>query len=228
MSLKKFIALGAALAAAATTATAGVDISIASAYIFRGVTFEDDVVIQPGFETSIIGDVTVGTWGNFNTDASEFTEIDYYLSYDLPLENSPVGISIGYTEYTYPSSTLAADREPFISFGYDIGEEGAGGSLTWFVAYGIDGGIDKTLYTDLSYGWEKTVETVTYGLGALIAYLDPDVGEAGFAYAQLDASVGFEYAAGYSASIGVSYIIETDDEVQLVDEDVLVYVSFNL
>ena len=110
--------LVASMPAVAADAAAGVD--VASAYIFRGATVLDEVVVQPYLEGAFYG-VTVGTWANFNTDSSQFDEIDYYASYELPLgEAAPVGVTIGYTEYTYPTAVdelgagLEADREASI------------------------------------------------------------------------------------------------------------------
>lgn len=226
MTVKKFIALtSAALAAVALTASAEVAVDVTSAYVFRGETLNDEVNIQPGFETEILGGITVGTWANFNTDASQFDEIDYYFSIPLPLDG-PVGVELGYTEYTYPGAEGDADREPYLSFGTEV----EGIDLGLLVAYGVDGEIKKNLYLGLTVGTSVDVaENVSLGLGAELGYLDPDEGESGFSHLTL--SVGTEIGipeTDRSFSIGISYVVETDKDVLKVDEDVFATIGFTL
>lgn len=220
MTVKKFIALtSAALAAAAFTASAEVSVDVASAYVFRGETFVDDVVVQPGFETTAFGDaIGVGTWANFNTDSSQFDEIDYYFSYSVPMgEDSPVAVDVGYTEYTYPTSTDDADREPFVSFGYAM--DAVESSL--LVAYGVDGGIEDSLYLELGLGTGLDVaENVAVGLSAALGYVDPDEGESGFSHLTLGLGVDVAIPeTDRSISASVNYVVETDEDVLVVDED---------
>ena len=116
-SLATAVMMGAGIAKADVSVTA----DFASAYVFRGVTFNDEAVFQPGVEVSgfplpeEIGSFTVGAWGNYdigdydgNLMSSEFSEIDLYASYTLPIEF--VDLSGGYTEYTYPNGG-PADKE---------------------------------------------------------------------------------------------------------------------
>lgn len=241
MTVKKFIALtSAAVAAVALTASAQVAVDVTSAYVFRGETFNDEVNVQPGFDTTAFGGaVSVGTWANFNTDSSEFDEIDYFFGIPIPLgEDSPISVEIGYTEYTYPNTVdtdeetgeitgaTASDREPYLSLGTEI----EGIELGLLVAYGIDGGIDKNLYLGLSAGTSIDVaENISLGMGAELGYLDPDGGESGFSHLTL--SVGTDIGipeTDYAVSIGLSYVVEMDDEVLAVDEDFFATVGFTL
>lgn len=229
MTVKKFIALtSAAFAAVALTASAEVAVDVTSAYVFRGSTINDEVNIQPGFDTEILdGAVSVGTWANFNTDSSQFDEIDYFFGIPIPLgEDSPVSLEIGYTEYTYPGAEGDADREPYLSLGTEV----EGIDLGLLVAYGIDGAIDKTLYLGLSAGTSVDVaENISLGLGAELGYLDPDEGESGFSHLTL--SVGTDIGipeTDRSFSIGLNYVVEMDDDVLEVDEDVFATIGFTL
>jgi len=228
MTVKKFIALtSAAIAAVSLTASAEVAVDVTSAYVFRGGTINDEVNVQPGFETTAFGDaITVGTWANFNTDTTEFDEIDYYFAYSVPMGDSPVGIDIGYTEYTYPTGGIDADREPFISFGTSVEMI----DLSLLVAYGIDGGIDESLYLELGAGTGVDVaENVSVGLSAALGYVDPESGESGLSHLTLGASadVGIP-ETDYGFTVGVSYVVETDDEVLVVDEDLYFTVGTTL
>ncbi len=214
--MKKFITLlSAAVAATVMTASAEVSIDLVSAYVFRGATINDEFNIQPGFETGMFGDLfTVGTWGNFNTDTSEFDEIDYYIGYTVPLEG-PVSVDIGYTEYVYNVGG-EADREPYIA----LGSSAAGVDFGLLFAYGVGGAIEDSLYLELSAGYAVPVsEDVEVSLGAALGYLDPDSGDSGFSHLTLDAGVDLPVGEDYSLSLGVTYIVETDDEVQEIDED---------
>ena len=214
MTVKKFIALTTAAIAVSATAFAQVDVDIVSAYVFRGGTINDEVNIQPGFGTEIFGGaVSVGTWGNFNTDTSEFDEIDYFFGIPIPMgEDSPVSAEIGYTEYVYNVGG-EADSEPYLSLGF--------GDASLLVAYGISGAIDKVLYLELGYGASVAVaENVSVDLGAALGYVDSDEGESGFSHLTLTAGTDLGIPeTDYSVALGVAYIVETDDDVLVVDED---------
>ena len=181
------------VAPAAFAADVDVTVDVASAYVFRGDTLNDGPVVQPGLEVGLPYGLTVGVWGNFDLDdydgaleKNQFSEIDVYVSYALPVEL--LDISIGYTEYTYPGAEGKADREIGIAFGYDLDlfEVGLG------VFYGVDGGIDKQLFAELTVGTSyELAEDVSLDLGAGVGYLNPDEGKSGF--------------SGYSLSAGVSY-----------------------
>ncbi len=233
--MKKFIALTtAAIAAAALSASAEVSVTVASAYIFRGATINDDVNVQPGFSTTAFGDkVNVGTWANFNTDSSDFDEIDYFFGIPLPLgEDSPVGIEVGYTEYAYPTAVddegngLEADREPSIKFTGGTDDIG----VVLGVYYGVDGLIKDTLYVELGLSTGVDLaENVALGLSATLGYADIDEGESGFGHLTLGASLGVTIPEiEKDVTLGVGYVVETDDAVLEVDEDLLFTVGFSL
>jgi hypothetical protein len=184
----------------------------------------------------------VGTWANFNTDTSEFDEIDYFFGIPIPLgEDSPISLEIGYTEYVYPGATatdvdalgnefivggVEPDREPYLSLGTAV----EGVDLGLLVAYGIDGGIDKSLYLEFSAGTSVDVaENISLGLGAALGYVDPDEGESGFSHLTLSAGTEIGIPeTDHSISIGISYVVETDDEVLLIDEEVFGTIGFTL
>jgi hypothetical protein len=199
------VAAAAAPAVRAAEATVGVDVS--SAYVFRGVTFNDGFVAQPYLEVSGLP-IDLGVWGNFDiddydgaVDDGQFSEIDIYAAYALPVE--AVDISLGYTEYTYPQGA-EADREISLSFGLDLPLAPALG-----VYYGLDGGIDGNIYVDASVGHEmELAEGVGLSLGALIAYLEPDEGESGFHQYELSAALSYDIV-----SLGVTYYGQVDDDV---------------
>ena len=212
MTVKKFIAFAAA-AAITASASAQVTVDLVSAYVFRGGTINDEINIQPGFGTEIFGGaVSVGTWGNFNTDTSEFDEIDYFFGIPLTGDDASVSAEIGYTEYVYNVGG-EADSEPYLALGF--------GDASLLVAYGIRGAIDKTLYLELGYGASVAVaENVSVDLGAALGYVDPDEGESGFSHLTLTAGTELGIPeTDYSVALGLAYVVETDDDVLVVDED---------
>jgi uncharacterized protein (TIGR02001 family) len=208
---------GSANAEAETSGSFGLDVN--SAYIFRGATVNDEVNVMPTAEVTFYG-VTFGTWGNFNTDSSQFDEIDYYLGYDLPFE-SPVGISLGYCEYTYPTAVddmgvgLEADREVSVTLSLsDV-------MLSPYLAanFGLEGPfLDEGIYLEGGVSYPIELDAVALEATAALGY------EAGDNYAENGLS---HLTLGLSAGVGmgtlsVSYVIETDDKVLTVDEDVVV------
>ncbi|MDA0989900.1 MAG: TorF family putative porin [Verrucomicrobia bacterium] len=204
------------------SASAGAD--VVTAYIFRGVTINDDVNVQPWLEGSFYG-VTIGTWANFNSKPSQFDEIDYYAGYDLPLEDSPVGLSLGYTEYTYPTAPAPttdpvtgvvtgteADREVSISASLDSIL-----SPSLAVYFGLEGPfLDEGMYIELGLSHEVAVDdSLTVSGGATLGYEAGDnYVENGFSHLTL--SLGASMGA---LAASVNYVVETDDKVLVVGED---------
>lgn len=92
---------GAALAKQAPSASAGVDIY--SKYVWRGFELSDEsLVVQPSASVTYHG-VTLGLWGNLDTDPGgnagqpKWNETDLALSYDTQL--GIVGLGVGYIYY---------------------------------------------------------------------------------------------------------------------------------
>ncbi len=213
------LAAGALLGGSATVHAAEVTVGadVASAYVFRGVTFNDGPVFQPyvdvaGFPGAFEG-LEFGVWGNLDIDdydgtleSGQFSEIDLYASYALPLE--AVALSISYTEYTFPGAEDDADREIGLDLGLDV-------ILAPYIAvyYGLDGGIEKDLYAEAGVGYGvELVDGLELELGALVGYLSPDEGDSGFHQYEVSAALAYGI---FSAS--VAYIGQIDDDV-LTDE----------
>jgi hypothetical protein len=183
-------------------------IDAASAYVFRGSTFNDGFVLQPGAEVAL-GDLSVGTWANYDVDDYDgaldgraFSEVDIYGSYTLPVH--AVGLSIGYCVYAYPLDSTDADHEVSISAELDMVL-----APSVSVNYGLDGGIEDAIYIELGIGHEFALcESVGAELGLAVGYLEPDEGDSGFTHANV--SAGLSYKA-FSAT--VTYVAQLDDDV---------------
>ena len=101
VALATLVPLGAAGQAAAATATA--TLATNSAYVWRGLTFNDGLVLQPSLDVST-GGFAVNVWGNLDiddyngaVDDGEFSEVDLTASYTWKL--GPVDASLGAIEH---------------------------------------------------------------------------------------------------------------------------------
>ncbi len=199
-------------AGSAEAAEVSASLDVASAYVFRGVTFNDGFVAQPGLEVSGFSiPLTIGVWANLDigdyggvVDGGQFSEIDLYGSADIPLSVDWLGLSVGYTECTYPSGGGKADREVNLT-----GELGLLLSPSFSVNYGVGGAIENSLYLELGLGHEiEWAESFSVGINAAMAYLKPDEGDGGFSHNALTAGVSYSL---FSASL--TYLGQVDDEV---------------
>lgn len=210
------VAVAMVAASMVVAADTSLTLDVASAYVFRGDTFNDGLVVQPGLETALPYGITVGVWGNLDLDdydgavvENQFSEIDLYASYDLPVE--VMALSIGYTEYTYPGAEGDADREVGVSagtalHGVDVGLD---------VYYGLDGGIKKNLYAEASTGTSLDLaEGVALDLGGTLGYFDPDEGESGLSNYTLTAGLSYGLVGA-----SVTYVGQIDDDVLVDVED---------
>ncbi len=106
--------------------TAAVDVN--SAYVWRGITFNDGVVVQPSVDVAA-GNFGFNVWGNLDVDdyddtldSGEFSEIDLTMTYAF--EAGPVGLTAGYIEYLFPTTDVGGaegTREIFLDACYGAG-----------------------------------------------------------------------------------------------------------
>lgn len=191
-------------------ADASVSLDVASAYVFRGATLNDGTVLQPGLEVSGLGGLSIGTWANLDIDdynntlaSSQFSEVDLYGSYAIPIK--VMDLSIGYTEYTYPSGGGDSDRE----FGLNAGISAAGMDLGAGVFYGVDGGIKDSAYAELSIGKDiELADDLGLSAGATLGYASPDEGKDGLSH--YTGTLGLSYKV---VSASVTYVGQIDDKV---------------
>lgn len=213
----------AGLIAGAASAEVSTTFDFASAYVYRGVTFNDGFVFQPGIEATGLGvpeefgSVTVGSWANMDIGdyddtlaTSEFSEIDLYASYSLPTLVEGLDLFIGYCDYTYPYGGETSDKEANIGAGYEIAGVGLG--LTYY--QGVGGAINGSTYIefDVGYGIEFT-EELSGSVDAGIAFADYEGGESGLNDYDIGASVAYALGEVWSAGLTLTYIGQGDDKV---------------
>ncbi len=209
--MKKIIttAIATGLIAAAASA-ADVTMDFASAYVFRGVTYNDGPVFQPGIEAAY-GSVTVGAWGNYDLDdysetldSSELSELDLYVSYSLPTLVEGLDLSVGYCDYTYPSGGGESDKEVSVSAGFEVAGVGVG--LGYYV---LTDSSTQDPYADVSFGYGMDLtEELSAELGARFGFVN-----SGFSDYDLSASLGYALSDVWSIGASVAYIGQGDDEV---------------
>ena len=100
-------------AAPAAALDAKLDLSLQSAYIWRGMVLNDRPVFQPSLTVSE-GGLAGSVWGNVNLTAdngyqNEMSEIDYWLAYTLA--GKDVDWTLTYYAYTFPHTASVSTQE---------------------------------------------------------------------------------------------------------------------
>ncbi len=203
--------------AVAADATAALD--IASAYVWRGQTFNDGLVFQPSVDVAASSGFGINVWGNYDVDdydgtldSHEFSEIDLTLSYGTTLGKVDVGV--GAIGYFFPAGAEET-WELYLSLGMPI-IGGLSAGVDFY--YDVDA-VDEFTYAtlSLSYGFDIT-EKFAVELGGSIAYAGDAFAEnaggedGGFYDYTLSASLGYTITDAWSASAGVTYVNALDDD----------------
>jgi len=202
-----------------------------SAYVWRGITFNDGTVIQPSVDLGLPYGFGVNVWGNFDVDDydgamknAEFSEIDITVSVSRSIGEVECGA--GFIEYLFPhqggtNGASAGTREIYGSVGFDVPGDV---SLALTLYYDIDEIED--FYANLALSRDINMND------ALSMEFSLSVGCAGKNAAAGTESGMHEYSfsvvAQYSASdhfglgANISFVDGFDSDV-LPDQDVDVY-----
>lgn len=202
----------------AAEATANVDVM--SAYVWRGYTFNDGLVVQPSIDVASEKGFGVNVWGNFDIDdydgyienENNFSEIDLTLYYNKTIGKVDVGV--GLIEYLFPGSgsTEPGTREIYGSVGMGI-VGGLSAGLT--IYYDIDEIHDYYAELALDYSYDFT-EALNLGAGASLAYAGDDWsydGNAGLHNYKLYLSIGYTITDAWSVGANINYVNTADDDV---------------
>ena len=171
VALATLVPLGSVNQAAAATATAALDTN--SAYVWRGLTFNDGLVLQPSLDVST-GGFAVNVWGNLDiddyngaVDDGEFSEVDLTASYTWKL--GPMDASLGAIEYLFPGGAEAT-TELFAGLAYAL-VPGLTASGKFF--YDVDQVDDYYLSLGLGYAYTLSEKT-TLSLGGSVGLAGAD------------------------------------------------------
>lgn len=120
------LVMGAAILAAqgeeAPEWTTGLDLSVYSRYVWRGITLTDDPVLQPSLTFKHANGFTSNIWGNMdlgdaNDMSGEFNELDYTVDYSWT--SGPTTMSAGLIYYTFPNTDAGSTAEVYFGAGVD-------------------------------------------------------------------------------------------------------------
>lgn len=145
------------------------DASVLSAYVWRGQTLNDELVLQPGLTVAAENGLSANVWGNFDlTDnlgtGGEFSEIDLTGTYSLPLDGG-ISADVGVINYLFPQADNAGDLEttevylsaavdtalsPSVGIYWDV-DEAEGLYFNFGLSHVIDV-IDDTMDVELGFG----------------------------------------------------------------------------
>ena len=213
-------------AAYAADATAALDMN--SAYVWRGITFNDGLVAQPSMDVTK-GGFGFNVWGNFDIadynetlDANNFSEVDLTVSYGFSVAKLDVGV--GLIEYLFPAGG-AGTREAYVSLSHPI-------------IAGLSAGVDfyydvdevHGYYTDLvlSYGMDLG-EKLSIEVAGKAAYANDEYAtaygglEGGFYDYNISLGVGYAVSDALSLAATINYTDTLDKDVlpeALVDTNV--------
>lgn len=211
----------------AADVTAALDLN--SAYVWRGITFNDGLVAQPSVDVSKNG-FGFNVWGNFDlsdyddqVDENNFSEVDLTVSYGFSLSKLDVGV--GLIEYLFPATkkaTVEGTREIYLSLGYPII-----GGLGIGVDFYYDVDEIHSYYADasLTYGIDLA-ENISLEASGKVGYAEKDWAIASSGGAAEDGGMydynlglGVSYAVSDALSVGaaVNYTDTLDDKVLLKD-----------
>ena len=170
-----------------------------SAYVWRGITRTDGIVLDPYIDVKM-GGFNANVWGNVNVedynkikDQGLFTETDVKLGYDFDLDTAILGI--GYIEYQYTVDRTDT-REVFMSVRGPIFVDNlfAGGKIF----YDIGAIRDYYANAQLDYVF-KMVDSLKGDIGGTVGYAGKDMSIGG--------SAGFD---DYSIFFAMTYDVDAD------------------
>ena len=226
------------VSASAADVTAGVDVN--SAYVWRGITLNDGMVVQPSlllnkeaFELYFWGNINIDDYGK-TLETDELSEIDIDISYARTLAG--IGVKVGVIEYLYPNdgSVISTNGEPVVQSGTGevyaqlSRELGAGISLSLDAFYDFDevkDGYGKlTVKHDGALGGEVLVTTgASLGLaGRETSRAASSTGKDGLHEYEVFVRLAYATKSGVGFSALIAYTDTADKDV-LPEQDTNVY-----
>ena len=213
------------------SADATLNMDVKSAYVWRGITFNDSAVFQPSLNVTK-GGFGVNVWGNYDfddydgklADKHQFSEIDLTLSYSYSLKF--VDLSAGYIEYTFPSTGGPAGREVY---GTISNSPVKGLTLTFAAYYELELVEDYYLNFAASYSYDIN-DKLGVSVGASAGLIGEDYsqgGEAGFNEYNVYLTASYAVYKNIRLSGNIGYTDAIDEDV-LPDVDVTGYGGVSL
>ena len=202
-----------------------IDQTLASKYVWRGLTFNENLVNQGGITAGLdtdLGSFSANIWYNMdlhdeNDEEYNFTEVDYTLAWEKEFDMMTLGA--GVITYEFPQADTAGDTttEIYASLGLGI-------ILSPSVTVYYD--VDNTNSTYVSFGaghdFELEALNTTLSIGGALGYASAGNGEnfnadasgdfdGGFTDFALTASLSFDITESLSISPFVTVSTLLDD-----------------
>ncbi|MDA0711197.1 MAG: hypothetical protein O3B73_13415 [bacterium] len=196
---------------------AGVD--VLSGYVWRGgvIGADDKVVIQPSIgltfgETGFSGGVWGSAFGQSRSALDSADEVDIFVDYSTSLgADSPLGISVGFTEYLFPNGGAGSKHSEEVYVGLSL-DHPVSPSLTFYYDFGLADAWYLVLSggTDVPLGESEDGAALSIGVSASASDYG---GKTGFNDITGSASVSFP-AGQFSITpkVAVSY---ADDKINI-------------
>lgn len=224
------------IVASAAAKEAKLQADVFSAYVWHGITLNEDPVFQPKLEVALPGGFAVTVWGNLDIgsnnnefDAGEFSETDLILSYEFT--TGAVSVTAGYIEYLYSHQTndvggaLAGTRDVYGGLDVDLG---LGFAASAYLYYDVDEVQDLYANAGVTYAYQCPAK-VTTEVGASIGYVGKDwavynSGGTDGGLHEYTLTLGAKYPITDSLEIGaqIAYTGSVDEDV-LPDQKTHVY-----
>lgn len=211
---------------AVASAGTSVNVDIASAYVFRGATVVDDLVVQPGIEVDGFGmpeeygTIAIGAWGSsapFSDTYDNMHETDWYITYTLPEIVSDLNLYVGFTEYVYTAPF--GEKELNLGADYVMGDLLLGTSAN-FMTDDENPATESQKYFDFfaDYAFDVS-EDVDVSVGALASLMFQGDGNSsaglddGFNHAELYGALAYDINEIWALGASLTYIEQLDSDV---------------
>lgn len=207
-------------AACPATVDVSVGADVSNAYVWRGITFNDEGVIQPYLDVSHPIGLGVNVWGNFDlgtfdgaVEGGEFSEVDLTFYYNVPIEL--FDLSVGYIEYLFPNSAVPNTGEVYFSVGKELIERLSAGLAVYFDVDEVRGVYGNA---GLSYAIPIS-EKLSLDLGAFFGAADKDFAvsaggtEGGFFDYNLSLTGSYAITENFSLGAFLKYTNSLDTDV---------------
>ena len=215
--------------AAVNAADVTIGADVASSYVWRGITINEDAVIQPSVLVEHDSGFALEVWANFDLGDDDgafaerqFSEINFDISYTLDLDVASV--TLGYIEYMFPgdgdisvdedggaSGVAAADRDIYVSVGTEV--VGLGIDLTLYQGASSSDATYIVLAAD--YGYE-VIDNLTLGINGSIAWGGKGAtasGDDGMHDYLIGLTADYEVMEGLEVGLFANYVGSLDSDV---------------
>lgn len=227
------IIMAAGVSTSAYSADATMTLDVNSAYVSRGATYNDGLVLQPSLDV-VKGGFDVNIWGNIDMndyndtlEEGKFSEIDLALYYSHAIDK--LTLTGGIISYVYPPNDKTSSANGNIFQSYN--ELYANGTLALIdnlalglsVYYQLDEGGKDTLYSNLGLNYTYPVnDKLSVTGGALAGYMQrrESIGESGFNEYKLSLKASYALTSTIGIGANINY-------VDAIDDDVLTFVDVN-